>query len=213
MATTVAATVDRAAKKARTRRALRDAGRAEGAAHGCGGLSLREVCRRAGVVPGAFYRHFASVDELGLALVDESFEALHRMLLDVRAGGLDPRDLLGRSVEVLVRHVEEHPEHFRFIARERNGGSATLRQAIRSEIRLFTAELATDLARTPGLEAWRSDDLQMLAGLIVQSMVATVEAVLDVPADRPDQLAAIVETVTKQVRLALLGVPHWRPKR
>ena len=29
-------------------------------------LSLREVAKRAGVVPNAFYRHFKSLDELGL---------------------------------------------------------------------------------------------------------------------------------------------------
>ena len=39
-------------------------------------LSLREVTREAGVVPTAFYRHFANMEELGLALVDESFRTL-----------------------------------------------------------------------------------------------------------------------------------------
>ena len=34
-------------------------------------LSIREVAKRAGVVPNAFYRHFKSLDELGLALGDE----------------------------------------------------------------------------------------------------------------------------------------------
>ena len=32
------------------------------------------------VVPTAFYRHFASMDELGLALVEESFRTLRTML-------------------------------------------------------------------------------------------------------------------------------------
>ena len=41
-----------------------------------GSLSLREVTREAGVVPTAFYRHFANMEELGLALVDESFRTL-----------------------------------------------------------------------------------------------------------------------------------------
>jgi AcrR family transcriptional regulator len=43
-------------------------------------LSLREVTREAGVVPAAFYRHFDSMDALGLVLIDESFRALRDSL-------------------------------------------------------------------------------------------------------------------------------------
>ena len=34
-------------------------------------LSIREVAKRAGVVPTAFYRHFKDLDDLALNLVDE----------------------------------------------------------------------------------------------------------------------------------------------
>src|ERR1700755_466339 len=49
------------------------------------GLSLREVTREAGIVPGAFYRHFESMDALGLVLIDESFRTLRDMLCSARA--------------------------------------------------------------------------------------------------------------------------------
>ena len=39
-------------------------------------LSLREVTREAGIVPAAFYRHFESMEALGLVLIDESFRRL-----------------------------------------------------------------------------------------------------------------------------------------
>ena len=38
-------------------------------------LSLREVAREAGIAPTSFYRHFRDVDELGLTMVDERFDA------------------------------------------------------------------------------------------------------------------------------------------
>ena len=47
-------------------------------------VSLRQVTKQVGIVPTAFYRHFASIDELGLALVDQSFASLREMLRDVR---------------------------------------------------------------------------------------------------------------------------------
>src|SRR5580693_2252823 len=74
-------------------------------------LSLRSVAKAAGVVPTAFYRHFASMDELGLALVEDSFRTLRAMLRGAREGGLPPTHLIRRSVEILVEHVRTHRLH------------------------------------------------------------------------------------------------------
>ena len=79
------------------------------------GLSLREVSREAGVVPTAFYRHFASMEELGLALVDESFRTLRQMIRSARSE-TNPEHVIRSSVEILVRHVHENRLHFLFIA-------------------------------------------------------------------------------------------------
>jgi AcrR family transcriptional regulator len=172
-------------------------------------LSLREVSREAGVVPTAFYRHFASMEELGLALVEESFRTLRQMLRSARAE-TNPDQIIRSSVEILVRHVHENRLHFRFIARERFGGVSALRQAIRTEIRLFSSELATDLARFPYLNAWSTEDLQMMAGLMVNLMVSTTEEILDVPIASAEAEDEIVRTVEKQLRLVAVATPHWR---
>ena len=65
-------------------------------------LSLREVTREAGIVPAAFYRHFESMEALGLVLIDESFRALRDMLRGARAGKLDPKRVIESSVDILV---------------------------------------------------------------------------------------------------------------
>ncbi len=181
-------------------------------------LSLRSVAKAAGVVPGAFYRHFASMDELGLALVEESFRTLRAMLREAREGGPGGREfqsvVIRRSVEILVGHVRDHRQHYWFVARVRSSGNPILRHAIRNEIRLFTSELATDLARYPVLRDWTTEDLQMFAALLVNTMISTAEAMLDVPsathalpAMAEEEIARIAE---KQLRLTVLAVPHWR---
>jgi AcrR family transcriptional regulator len=172
-------------------------------------LSLRSVARAAGVVPTAFYRHFESMDELGLALVEESFRTLRAMLREARED-LQPRDLIRRSVEILVEQVREHRQHFLFVVRVSYTGNVVLRHAVRNEIRLFTSELATDLARFPVLREWTTADLQMLAGLLVNTMISTVSAMLDVPVAAPDAEAEIARDAAKQLRMIMLGVPHWR---
>ena len=134
-------------------------------------LSLREVTREAGIVPAAFYRHFESMEALGLVLIDESFRALRDMLRGARAGKLDPNRVIESSVDILIDGVDERREHWRFIGRERSSGVTVLRYAIRTEIRLITSELAIDLARFPGLNDWSSEDLNILASLFVNSMI------------------------------------------
>ncbi len=173
-------------------------------------VSLREVARGAGVVPTAFYRHFASMDELGLALIDESFRTLREMIRAARSETALPGDVIRRSVEILVRHVHRHRLHFRFIARERHTGVPALRHAIRTEIRLFSSELATDLARFPNLRGWSTEDLHMLAGLLVNAMVSIAEAILDAPLDSPGAEEEIMRVARKQLRLIALGTPAWR---
>lgn len=176
------------------------------------GMSLREVTREAGVVPAAFYRHFRDMEELGLALVGEAMGSLREMIRDARSGPVPTEDVIARSVATLFQHVHAQRAHFRFIAREMYGGFGAVREAIRREIQSFTSELALDLGRLPLLERWSSADLQMIAGLMVNAMVLTAAALLEVPPDQPEREARIRSEAEKQLRLIVFGVPHWRSR-
>jgi AcrR family transcriptional regulator len=171
-------------------------------------LSLREVTREAGIVPAAFYRHFDSMEALGLVLIDESFRALRDMLRGARAGKLDPSRVIESTVDILIAGVNERREHWRFISRERNSGVTVLRYAIRTEIRLIGSELAIDLTRFPGLNSWSAEDLNILASLFVNSMILIAEAVED-SADA-NALDEIRRTAVKQLRLIIVGISGWR---
>lgn len=199
-------------KKQKTRQSLLDAALMllEGE-QSFAGLSLREVTREAGVVPTAFYRHFPDMDALGLALVDESVVTLRQMMRAARGGQLPAEQMIRRSVEVFVLHVRANSRYFHFLLRERGGGRVALRNAIRTEIRLFVSELATDLARIPPLTPWPTADLQMMAGLIVSTMLNAVADILDLPAGRPEDERALIELLAKQLRLIVLGASLWKP--
>ncbi|HEX3288652.1 MAG TPA: TetR family transcriptional regulator [Mycobacterium sp.] len=171
-------------------------------------LSLREVTREAGIVPAAFYRHFESMEALGLVLIDESFRVLRDMLRSARAGKLDPKRIIESSVDILIDGVNERREYWRFIGRERSSGVTVLRYAIRTEIRLITSELAIDLARFPGLASWSSEDLNILASLFVNSMIVIAEAIED--ASDPAALDEIRRVAVKQLRMIVVGIAGWR---
>jgi AcrR family transcriptional regulator len=172
-------------------------------------LSLRSLARAAGVVPTAFYRHFASLDDLGLALVDESFRTLRAMLRRAREGG-PPQHVIHASIEVLTSQVRAHRAHFAFITRAAYSAGGPLRHAVRAELRLLASELATDLASYPILREWTTEDLQMVANLLVNSMIMVVDAILDAPPNDERAHAEIAQTAEKQLRLIVLGMPAWR---
>jgi len=199
----------RGERKERTRRAIMDAALSLSEESSLGALSLRQVAKEVGIVPTAFYRHFDSIEALGLALVDESFVSLRAMLRDVRRGDPAFDAMVDRSINVLVEHVHRQRAHFLFIARERAAGPPAVREAIRHQIELFEHELATDLARLPGTDPWSSEDLRVLSNLIVTALVATAEAILRAPA-RPDAEKAIVESARTQLRMVLVGALNWR---
>lgn len=201
-------TLSREERKEATRRAIITAALRLLEDRSFAALSLREVTREAGIVPAAFYRHFESMEALGLVLIDESFRALRDMLRGARAGKLDPNRVIESSVDILIDGVNERREHWRFIGRERSSGLTVLRYAIRTEIRLITSELAIDLARFPGLNTWSSEDLNILATLFVNAMISIAEAIED--AHDPRAQEEIRRIAVKQLRMIVVGVTGWR---
>jgi AcrR family transcriptional regulator len=202
--------VSRAEAKERTRRAILDAVLELTQDAQLATVSLRQIAKEVGIVPTAFYRHFPTVEDLGLTLVDESFISLRAMLREARdqTALASPMGLADTSVSVLVDHVHRHRSHFAFIARERAGAAGPVREAIRHEIDLCERELATDLARLPDLSSWPTSQLHALSGLIVTMMVTTAE---DLTAARPEHEAALTATARTQLRMIVVGALHWKP--
>ena len=169
------------------------------------------MAKEVGVVPTAFYRHFESIEALGLELVDESFVSLRAMLRDVRRRDPGLEDVIDSSVGILAEHVHRRRSHFAFIARERTAGPLPVRRAIRHEIQLCERELAADLARLPGIEVWSAEDLRVVSDLIVMAMVATAENIL-AASGRPDAEKAATEQARTQLRMTLVGAHNWRSR-
>jgi len=206
-------TPTREERKQRTRAQLM-AGALElmGAGRGFPSLSLREVTRAAGVVPASFYRHFRDLDELGLALVEQSGATLRRLLRDVRRDGVPPTDMLRKSVLIYKRHVEAHRLHFLFIAGERGGGSPTIRKAIRTEESHFAAEMAQDMRALGLMPSLSSDTLRMLCGLVVTTMINAATEILDLPRTSTRAEKELVDNFVRQLRLVFLGAAAWRER-
>lgn len=205
-------TITRAEQKERTRRAILDAALDLCADSSLAVLSLRQVAKEVGIVPTAFYRHFASIEELGLALVEESFETLRVLLRDVRrqSGSTADLTLIDDSIDVVISRVREQPQHFTFIARERVAGPPAVRAAVLHELDLVEQELAVDLGTIVPLEQWSPRDLRTLAALIVDVVVIRIEALITSPQPRSGDEALTAATARRQLRMLMVGALHWR---
>ncbi|MEU7768236.1 TetR family transcriptional regulator [Nocardia sp. NPDC049190] len=197
----------RGERKERTRRALLDGTLALAADRGFAALSLREIARTAGIVPTAFYRHFASLDDLGATLVDDGVTALRLALRDVRRNA---DASLSDTVRFVFEQVRPERELFSFLSRERHGGSAALRTAIALELQLIVRELVADLSRISALDSWSPPDLEIAADLLVATVTDGIAAYVSAA---PREQSAIVDRTVRQMRLIALGMGAWSPPK
>ncbi|MGW2641056.1 TetR family transcriptional regulator [Streptomyces sp. NPDC001348] len=202
----------RQAQKQKTRQALLDAALGLLEEQSLSSLGLREVTRAVGVAPTAFYRHFRSTADLGVALVDEALGSLHPMVRTTVSSADDSDDRITRVVRLIADHVEAHPAHVRFIARERHGGVQPVREAIRAQLARFAQEVKAELATDPEAEGWHDDDLLMLAHLYVDQMLITASLfleALEAPDSSGAELERVTQLATRQLRLISVGRRHW----
>ncbi|WP_213879553.1 TetR family transcriptional regulator [Pseudomonas sp. dw_358] len=200
----------RAEQKQQTRHALLDAARQLMASgRGFGNISLREVTKAAGIVPTGFYRHFADMDQLGLALVSEVGQAFRETIRLVRQNEFELGGLTEASVRIFLEGVSANRAQFLFLAREQYGGSKAVRQALASLREAISSDLAADMALMPRWQHLDGEALAVLADLVVKSVFATLPELIDPPEHPlPRHLSPQVK-ITQQLRFIFVGARHW----
>ncbi len=177
-------------------------------------LGLREVTREAGVVPTAFYRHFADMDELLLALVDEVTLTLRRLLREARVTALgSPRFVIQSSVQIFLEFVRANARAFEILAQERSGASPRVREAINREVRFFVGELAEDLRLFPPMGDFPAEDREMIADLVINTALTHAGEILQLPKGQSRREQEVTVRIIKQIRLIILGATHWEAER
>lgn len=200
----------RQAQKQKTRQALLNAALELLEEQSLSSLGLREVTRAVDIAPAAFYRHFRSIADLGVELVEQALGSLHPMIESTVSAVGDSDERILRAVDLIARHVDAYPAHVRFIARERHGGVQPVREEIRRQLARFAVEVKDALAVHPESAGWSDEDLLMLAGLYVDQMLVTASQFLEAlegPAEERDRVARVA---AQRLRLISIGRHHWK---
>ena len=192
----------RAQQKEKTRRALVDAAFNQlSAEKSFSNLSLREVAREAGIAPTSFYRHFKDMDELGLAMVDESGLVLRQLMRQARKRIENGGSVVALSVETFFELINDRPNVFRLLLRESSGTSQAFRTAASREIQHFIAEL-TDYILMKSPELGRE-----IAHIQLVTLVFTAGShALDMSNQQRDELKKRVMT---QLRMLMHGASAY----
>src|SRR5690554_178058 len=172
-------------------------------------LGIREVTRQAGVVPTSFYRHFRSMDDLGLQLVDELGLVLRRMMREARANVLQADKLIEESVGIFVAHAQARRNFFLFMAQGLAGESRAVQEGIRSEMRYFSSELANDLRRLRLADHLSDSDLDLTCDLVVRTVAFSLSDLLGIPEGDDYQISQVHKRTTRFLQLVFVGAAHW----
>jgi AcrR family transcriptional regulator len=108
------APVSRAVESEATRRSILDAAEELLASRGEEGLSIRELCMRAGVTPPTIYHHFGDKAALVDRVVDDCFAAFDRAFED-RTPPADPVERLRFDFDQYVEYGATHAVHYRLM--------------------------------------------------------------------------------------------------
>lgn len=198
-------------------------------------LGLRELAREAGLNPNTFYRHFQSVDELGLAIIRHIAMQLREPLRELRrqaaasANEFVPGPLIfgadlnrgrlvcNRTVRLFFDFVERNPHAFIVGMRELHGASPVLRQSLREIMDEFAEDMAEDmqvLQLAPGLDI---DTVRRLSSLISRQLFQTSLDYLEQEGRREQICAQAEELIINLFAGAMLlhsldqQVGHTRP--
>lgn len=173
-------------------------------------LGIREVTRQAGVVPTSFYRHFRNMDDLGLQLVDELGLVLRRMMREARANAIQAEKLMEESVATFIAHVQANRSFFLFMAQGMAGESRAVQDAIRSEMRFFSTELANDLRQLRLVDHLNDSDLNMVCDLVVRAVAFSLPDLLGVAPDDDFRIDQIRKQTSRYLQLIFVGAANWK---
>ncbi|ANF61708.1 DNA-binding transcriptional regulator FabR [[Haemophilus] ducreyi] len=195
----------RALQKEKTRRALVDAAFNQlSAEKSFSNLSLREVAREAGIAATSFYRHFKDMDELGLAMVDESGLLLRQLMRQARKRIAFGGSIVAVSTETFFELIADRPNVFRLLLRESSGTSQAFRTAASREIQHFIAEL-TDYIMTKDPHSCREIAYIQAEGLVTIVFTAGAYA-LDMNTQEREKLK---KRVIMQLRMLARGAASY----
>jgi AcrR family transcriptional regulator len=173
-----------------------------------GALGVREIGREAGLNPNTFYRHFSSLEDLGLAILNEVIASWRQPLRDIRRKAAEaafaqiPAPAVSteywavslRRAKVVAAHtidgyfdfVMKNPEAFLIGVGEMSGSSSKLRQRLQEANEELANDLAADIRIYQLLPMLSDTTLKDMSTVIIRQIITLSTDYIDVPQKREE---------------------------
>jgi AcrR family transcriptional regulator len=158
-------------RRARTRAALLEAGRALYALRGLDAVSVDEIVAAADVAKGSFYNHFRDKDGFAREIAGGVRRQAERTVEAANAGVTDPGERLARALCVFIRFAIDHRDSAQVLWRLNSGATmadAPINRGLRREV-----EHGIALGHFPQLDV--ETGVLLIMGTVVISMRHALE--------------------------------------
>ncbi len=200
-----ARTKTRSDRKQETRRRILDAALqlvAEGRSPD--GLGLREVARVAGMAAPSIYNHFADMDELGLALVDDSCIRL-RSIARAAKHEMADHDLQQALKSLLAQflvYVNRHEAILRLLIMQWFNPNPAFRRTIRREMASMQDDMAASMRLAAAEKGRSASDYSAESQAILSLLTVYVLDAMDLNKEQRERRLARLE---RQLLMLVLG--------
>jgi AcrR family transcriptional regulator len=170
-------------------------------ARGYHAAAMDEIAERAGVSKPVLYQHFPGKQDLYLALLDESVEALIEAVRSALVSTTDNRQRVNATFAAYYEYVAEHRGTFRLVFES----DLTSEPAVRERIDLADRACADMISQVIREDAGLADDEANLLSISLVGMAQVsarywLSTLGSIPRDAAEQLVA---------RLAWRGISGW----
>ncbi|WP_266180369.1 TetR family transcriptional regulator [Dyella humicola] len=172
-------------------------------------LGLREVAREADIAPNSFYRHFRDIDDLAVALIELSGEALRKVVDQARVNVVSGNAVVRGSVQAFMSQLRSGDGLLQVLLREGTTGSDAFKRAVDRQLDFFEEELRVELVRLTEAADQPLHDPALAARAITRLIFAMGTHALDQP---PEHDADLIRQMTEMVMMILLGSRNLRAR-
>ena len=167
-------------------------------------LGLREVARAAQMAAPSLYNHFADMDALGLALVDECLTRLRAVMRTARQEMEDypVEEALRLLLDKLPGYVTQYDTMLRLLIQQWFNANPEYRRTIRRELSMMRQDLAVNMVQSAGSRGIAINDFSAESDAIFSLLITYVLNVMDVDEAKRVERLALLE---KQMLMIVLG--------
>ncbi len=195
----------RADRKQETRRRILDAalhlvetGRSPDA------LGLREVARAAGMAAPSIYNHFADMDALGLALVDDALIRLRAIARSARTemAQSDTQAVLKLLLKQFLLYMNKYESVLRLLIMQWFNPNPEFRKTIRRELAMMQEDLAENMREAAAEKGMTRSDYDTESEAVLSLLIVYVLDALDLDRQKREER---LEKVEKQLLMLVRG--------